>query len=106
MSDWDRSRARLDNYAISVRESPDFKGYIVTYAGRRARRGEASAYANRIKNYLVKEHGIEPKRLTAIDGGYREEFTTDLFLLPLTWPAPVPSPTIPAREVRAIKRRK
>lgn len=103
-ADWDRARARLDNFAISLREKPDFKGYIIAYAGRRARRGEASTYANLVKSYLVNERGIEVEKLTAVDGGFREEFTIDLFLLPTTWPAPVPSPTIPPREVQVVKR--
>jgi len=101
---WDRSQARLDNFAVSLQEKSDFKGHVITYAGKRACRGEASAYANRIKNYLVNERGIGAKRLKVIDGGYREEFTTDLFLIPSAWPAPVASPTLPPREVHILKR--
>lgn len=70
--------ARLDNYANGLTESPLFRGVVVAYGGRRGPRGEARARGARAINYLVRVRGIEPWRVTAIDGGHREEPATTL----------------------------
>lgn len=71
-------RARLDLFAVELKGAPHRQGVILAYGGRRGRRGEAMRSAERAKNYLVKAHGIEPSRLLAADGGFREELTVEL----------------------------
>ena len=72
--------ARLDNYAAALDEAPLLRGVIIAYGGRRGPRGEARARGARAVNYLVRVRGIEPWRVTAIDGGRREEPTNTLSL--------------------------
>lgn len=94
---------RLNHLAHLLRELPDTQGYLIAYAGRRARAREARSWAECAKNYLVNERGIEARRIVTIDGGHREEFTIDLFLVPRGAAGPTPTPTVDPREVQIVK---
>ena len=96
-------KARLDNFAATLHNESNFKGYIIVYAGRRTRAGEASARAERAKKYLVNVRSIEAGRIVTIDGGHREKLTVELYLVPRDLPAPVASPTVGLNEVQIIK---
>jgi hypothetical protein len=76
-------KARLDNFAIHLRKEPQFKGYIIVYAGPRARPGEAQARAKRAKDYLVNIRAIVAERVVTIDGGRRIESGVQLYALPM-----------------------
>ena len=96
-------RGRWDNFAVGLQNNQDFIGYVLAYAGRRARVGEARANANEIKSYLTNKRGVEPNRVVAIDGGHREQSTIELYLVPRHLPPPVPTSTIGTAEVQIIK---
>ena len=96
-------KARLDNFAASLHNELNFKGYIIAYAGQRARAGEAKARADRAKNYLVNERGIESERVVSIDGGYREKPMVELYFLPRGISAPTATPTVDPSEVQIIR---
>ena len=96
-------KARLDNFAAELKNDPDTTGYIISYAGRRARVNEAQSRATRAKNYLVSGHGIVAGRVVIIDGGYREDRTVELFVIPRDATAPAASPTVDPSEVITIK---
>lgn len=109
----DDEKARLDNFALALANQPGALGYIVFYGGRRQnypycwsarqrlqRRGEAQARAARIKPYLVYNRGIDSARVFVIDGGYRESWTAELWIVPLGASPPIPSPTVQPREIR------
>ena len=86
-------KARLDNFAIHLqKDEPQFKGYIIVYAGPRARSGEAQARAKRAKDYLVKARGIEAERIVTIDGGCRDRLEVELYALPSSMSPPTPNP--------------
>jgi hypothetical protein len=95
--------ARLDNFAVELENNPALRGFVIAYAGRRARANEAEANANEIKGYLVKKRGVDPNRVVAMDGGHREESSIELYLVPRDLPPPVPTPTIATGEVQIIK---
>ena len=97
--------ARLDNFAVELENNQGFTGYIIAYAGRRARVGEARTNANDLRSYLTKKRGVEPNRVVAIDGGHREKSTIELYLIARDLPPPVPTPTIGKAEVQIIKAR-
>ena len=78
-------KARLDNYAIQLQNEPGSTGTIIGYG---ACEGEGQARADRAKNYLVNTRGIDAGRLTAIDGGCREELTVQLWVVPTGATAP------------------
>jgi hypothetical protein len=96
-------KARLDNIAIYLQQKPEMKGYIIAYAGRRARVGEAQARADCAKNYLVNERGIQSERVVTMDGGYREKPMVELYLLPRGVSAPTATPTVDPSKVQIIK---
>ena len=95
--------ARLDNFAAELKNDPDTIGYIISYAGRRARVNEAQERAARAKSYLMNKHGIEEGRLVIIDGGHREDRTVELYVNPRDASAPPASPTVDPSEVIIIK---
>ena len=87
--------ARLDNYAIQLTNSPaDWKGYVILYSPLSAGRASVAAYRKRVSNWLLVKRQLDPHRLTVVDGGHRESFGGELFLLgPLVEP-PWPLPTV------------
>ena len=98
-------KARLDNFAFALRDNPQAVGYIVVYGGRRSRASIAKLRAARAKDYLV-HRGIAPRRIIWIDGGFREQLSHELFILPREAPAPTPAPTVAPEEVEIIREAK
>ena len=92
--------ARLDNFAAHLQSTPGSQGYMIVYGGRRGKRDEARARAARMKFYLARIRGLPAERVITIDGGYREEQTTELWLQPPGERAPIPTPTVKAKDVR------
>jgi len=101
----EKENSLLDNFVIALRDEVNRKGYIIAYAGKEARVGEAKARAQRAKNYLVKVRDFPPDRLKAMDGGYREEPQLDLYIVPDGTCAPTPAPTVDPRDVKIMKGR-
>ena len=103
---------RLDSYNDKIRHSeaemwhledflvpalsadPQSKAYIIAYGGRKTEPGKARRYAVRAKNYLVNYRGIDPQRVVPVDGGRREDFIVEVWLVPKDAKPPEPSPTI------------
>ena len=97
-------KARLDNYAIQLQNDAGSTGTIIGYG---ACEGEGQARADRAKNYLVNTRGIEAGRITAIDGGCREELTVQLWIVPTgaTAPSATESTVTPCPQCRRAPRR-
>ena len=87
---------RLGEFVSRLQESPEYKGYIIIYARHDKAMPGVSEFAGAARNYLIKEFEIDPKTIQATQGGYREQATVELFLIPSAWPAPVPTPTFGA----------
>lgn len=110
-------KAHLDNFAVALQAQPDSQGYIIFYGGRRQsypycnnrqrlqRRGEAQARAARLKPYLVNSRAIDNARVIMIDGGYRESWTAELWIVPKGASPPTPSPTVQPKDIRYRKGR-
>ncbi|HEX8423234.1 MAG TPA: PKD domain-containing protein, partial [Pyrinomonadaceae bacterium] len=96
-------KARLDNFAIQLQNDPGAQGYIIAYGGRRGPAGEAQTRADFAKNYLVNSRGIDPGRIVTVDGGFREEATTELWLVPGGATPPTASPNVEASEVQTTR---
>lgn len=104
-------KARLDNYAVSLAGTPEMQAYIIFYGGRLydgrpGRRGEADRLAARLRDYLVKTRAIAPERIELINGGFREEWTAELWLTPRGAQAPSPTPTIQPGEIKFLPERR
>jgi hypothetical protein len=85
-------KARLDNFALHLKDNPQFKGYIIVYAGPKTRAGETEARAKRAKDHLVKVRGIEETRIVTINGGCRDRLEVELYALPSSMSPPTPTP--------------
>jgi len=86
-------RTHLDDFAKLLRRFPSAQGHIIAYAGKSAHRDEARRLAKRLKNYLVRRWRINSARLITLDGGHREAWAIELFLVPPGVTSPAPSPT-------------
>ena len=86
----DNEKTRLDKFASELKKrARNTRGYIVVYAGCRAQKGEAKARAEQAKEYVVKAHGIDSRRITTIDGGQRREMLIELHVRSLGQPRPL-----------------
>jgi hypothetical protein len=107
-------KARLDNFAIQLMYETEAKAYIIFYSGRcystcsldyprhrphAPRKGEAQQRANRIKPYLVESRGMDPDRIVVIDGGHRESWEAELWIVPKGAPEPPISPTVKPEDI-------
>lgn len=97
---FDDDKARLDNLAIELQNAPTAQGYIIVYGGRTSRPGLADRLGARAKNYLVNTRGINPNRLTVVNGGYRESDYIEIWLVPQGAQPPRPTPTVQPGDVR------
>ena len=95
-------KARLDNFAIQLQNVEKEYGFIIVYAGRKATYGEAQIRAHRARDYLINVRGIAPERVKAVDGGFREELSVLLYVVPDGWSPPAPDPTVDPSEVEII----
>jgi hypothetical protein len=96
-------KARLDNFAIELMNDPTAKGHLTCYGGRVGREGEARRRCGRAKGYLSGYRHVPAGRVVTVDGGYREELTVVLWVVPRGATPPQPSPTVGAGEVRFLK---
>ena len=81
-------KARLDNFAVQLQNQPGATGYYIVYG---SCSGEGQARADRAKDYLVNNRGIDAGRIVVIDGGCRAEFGVELWICPAGATAPAAS---------------
>ncbi len=87
--------ARLDNFALQLLNSEtDWKGYVITYSPLSAGRTGALAFRKHVHDRLIVKRGIDSHRVTIKDGGHRQKFAGELYLLPPGIAAPRPLPTV------------
>lgn len=88
---------RLDNFLVRIQENPDATGYIITYQGKNALPAayEVSAYERIIRNHLAFRN-FDASRVTFLNGGFREDLSTELWLVPSGANEPTPTDTVSA----------
>lgn len=72
-------KARLDNFAIQLQSEPAAKGFIIAYGTCEA---EGEKRANRAKDYLVNQRGIDAMRIWVVDAGCKPTLKVELWLVP------------------------
>ena len=102
---FDDDKARLDNLAIALQGSPDDQAYIIIYAGRTSRTGQADALGRRTMDYLVNSRGVDSRRVTIINGGYRDADYIEIWICPPGAKTPQASPTVDPGDVRPSRER-
>ncbi|MFN2415665.1 MAG: hypothetical protein ABR603_11010 [Pyrinomonadaceae bacterium] len=98
-------KARLDNFAIELQNDPTAKDHVTCYGGRVGRAGAARRRCERAKRYLVGHRRIPAAQIVAVDGGYREDLTVTLWIVPEGATPVQPTPTVDPREVRFVRGR-
>ncbi|HKO61315.1 MAG TPA: hypothetical protein VJV03_09160 [Pyrinomonadaceae bacterium] len=78
----DDEAARLDAFFNELQAQPHLKGYIVAYNSADALPGPFLRRLYGDQKYLTDTRGIAPDRIIAVDGGYRNESATELWLVP------------------------
>jgi len=97
---FDDTKARLDNLAVELQNSPDTTAYVIVYAGRTSRTGQADLLAKRAMDYLTTQRGVDARRLVFINGGYRDEDFIEIWLCPPGAKPPQPTPTVQPGDVQ------
>lgn len=91
---FDDDKARLDQFAIQLQNSPDAQGYIIMYQGtdkNSIRNRNVDALSKKTMDYLVNERGIDPRRVVITNWGSRPTTTYELWLVPPGAKTPVPN---------------
>jgi hypothetical protein len=100
------AEARLDSFVNQLlnlnQGTPHYRGFIIVYAGRSAIAGEASTIAECSKSYLVKVREAAPDAVIAVDGGYRDEFKVELYIMPTDAYPPLLMPTVSPKQVQIL----
>lgn len=86
--------AKLDNFMTELNLDPTAQCYIIAYNGRTSRVGDARKAADKERDYLVGKRSLEANRSVIVDGGYREQLTLELWLVPSGAQPPKPTPTV------------
>ncbi len=112
-----RASTQLDGFAQALAKNPDSVGYLIGYAnservtrsyleyregkekvGTRTLRMTGDKVAGWAKNSLTELFKIKPSRVVAIDGGYREFETVELWIVQAGEKAPKPTPAMKRRD--------
>lgn len=97
---FDDQKARLDNLAVELQNDPSTRAYIIAYGGRMSPVGQVEKLMTRAKDYMIKQRGIDASRLTVVNGGYREDDSVELWIVPSGAAAPQATPTVQAGEIK------
>ena len=102
---FDDDKARLDNLAIELQGAPDSQAYIIIYASRTSRVGQADMLGKRTTDYLVNQRGVDARRITIVNGGYRETDFIEIWICPPGAKTPQPTPTVQPGDVQPAQER-
>ena len=98
-------KARLDNLAVELQNDPSTRAYIIAYGGRMSPLGQGQKLMSRAREYLVSHRGIDASRLTVVNGGFREEDSVELWLVPSGAAAPQPTPTVQMGDAKSRRKK-
>ncbi len=102
---FDDDKARFDNLAIELQNAPDSQAYIIIYAGKTSRTGQADMLSRRTTDYLVNARGVDTGRITIVNGGYRDSDFFEIWICPPGAQRPQPTSTVQPGDVQPTKER-
>ena len=88
----DEDKARFDNCVIQVQNTPDAQLYLVIYPGTDRLSTTRNTYdriSKRALDYIVKERGFDPRRISIVRGSPRTKTTYEVWIVP---PGATPPP--------------
>src|SRR5687768_17336534 len=89
----DDEAARLDAFAEALRNQSQLRGYLIGYNQTNVAPGVFLRRLYGDQRYLVEMRGLDSNQVVVIEGGYRETFTIELWLVPNDSTPPTPTPT-------------
>ena len=89
----DDDKARLDGLTVELQNNPDYQGYVIMYQGsdKRSKTRTSERLTQMALDYLVRQRGVDPSRLTIVRGGSRPTTTYQMWLVPPGASTPVPN---------------
>jgi hypothetical protein len=102
---FDDQKARLDNLAVELQNDPSTRAYIIAYGGRYSPLAQVETLMKRARDYIVEQRGIDASRLVIVNGGFREDDSVELWIVPAGAEAPRATPTVLAGDVKPRKRK-
>ncbi|HZN08691.1 MAG TPA: hypothetical protein VFB65_17980, partial [Pyrinomonadaceae bacterium] len=102
---FDDQKARLDNLVVELQNDPSTRAYIIAYGGRSSPLAQVEILMKRARDYIIEQRGIDAARITTLNGGFREDDSVELWVVPSGAAPPQATPTIQAGEVKPKKRR-
>lgn len=87
--------ARLDNVRQGLQNDPTAKAFLINFPSRLELPGASPRFLNGMKNYLVKNGGVEPTRIILINGSSVNCKRTQLWIAPA---GTAPKPKVDAYE--------
>ena len=102
---FDDQKARLDHFAVALQNEPGTRAYIIAYGGRKSPLSQVEVLMSRARDYLITQRGIDASRLTVVNGGFREEDSVELWMVPSGAKPPQATPTIKASELKPARKR-
>jgi hypothetical protein len=103
---YDDQKARLDNLAVELQNDPSTRAYILAYGGRMSPLGQVEKLMNRSRDYLITKRGIDASRIEIVNGGFREEDSVELWIVPSGAAPPKPTPTVQMSDLPGKPRRR
>lgn len=102
---YDDQKARLDNLAVELQNDPSTTAYIIAYGGRHDPIGQVDLLMKRARSYIVDQRGIDASRIVIVNGGFREDDSVELWIVPSGAAPPRATPTVQAGDVKPARRR-
>ncbi|MDQ6786435.1 MAG: hypothetical protein M3033_06400 [Acidobacteriota bacterium] len=99
----------VDYFADELYKTPESKGYIIYYGGKTNPYGNKLPYRNESKvrmGYFMEDYQVSTRlggNAKLIDGGYREKYTAQFWVVPKGAILPIPSPTFKTEEIKFRK---
>jgi len=101
------AQARLDTFMAQLSNmnegTPHYRGFIIVYAGRSSIAAEAGTVAECSKKYLMKAQEAGPETIIAVDGGFRDTFIVELYIMPNDAFPPRLLPTVSPKKAQILE---
>jgi len=91
--------SRIDNLSFQLSKHPNSSAFVIIYCGKVCSYGEIEAHLRGIENTLTYKK-LDKKRFIIISGGFREQATSELWLVRENDCPPTPTSTVKVSEVK------
>lgn len=98
-------KARLDHFFTLLQNHPEKQGFAYIYGGRDVGSRDAESRKRLIAQYVLFRR-FDETRIKIISVGFRDEVSTEFWLVPAAISAPVPTPTVDKRFIQPNVRKR